>query len=86
LKKSLSFNYDKLSSKDTFVILLDAELRGACISAGLLCLHSNYRYQIDENTSIDLFNNTEFIAKVQIPIEFAGDKNGYLPNVILKIV
>ena len=85
LKKS-TCNYPKLSSRNALVVLLDAELCGACILAGLLCLHSNYRYQIDNTTTIDLFDGTEFIAKVQLPSEFAGDKNGYLPNVTLKIL
>jgi hypothetical protein len=86
LKKSSSHNFAKLSSEDALVILLDAELRGTCVLAGLLCLHGNYRYKIDNNTSIDLFDGANFIAKVQLTGEFAGDKNGYLPNVTLKIL
>lgn len=86
MKKSPSFNYPKLSSEDGLVLLLNAELRGSCISAGLLCLHSNYRYKIDSNTAVDLFHGTEFIAQVQLDSDFAGDKNGYLPEVILKII
>jgi hypothetical protein len=53
--------------------------------AGLLCLHGNYRYKVDDNTSVDLFAGADFIAKVQLSSDFAGDKNGYLPNVTLKI-
>jgi hypothetical protein len=86
LKKSSSSNHDKLSSEDALVVLLDAELRGACVLAGLLCLHGNYRYKIDSNTTIDLFDGANFIAKVQLPVEYTGDKNGYLPNVTLKII
>jgi hypothetical protein len=86
LKKSQSHNYAKLSSEDALVVLLDAELRGACILAGLLCLYGYYRYTIDSNTTIDLFDGANFIAKVQLPVEYTGDKNGYLPNVTLKIL
>ncbi len=86
LKKSPSHNYAKLSSEDRLVILIDAELGGACVLAGLLCLHGTYRYKIDDNTSVDLFDGANFIAKVQLTSDFAGDKNGYLPNVTLKIV
>lgn len=86
LKKLLSSNYPKLSSKDALVILIDAELRGACVLAGLLCLSGNYRYKIDDNTSVDLFDGADFIAKVQLTSDFTGDKNGYLSNVTLKIL
>jgi hypothetical protein len=49
-------------------------------------LHGNYRYKIDHNTAVDLFDGANFIAQVQLTTEFAGDKNGYLPNVTLKIL
>ena len=86
MKKSPSHNFAKLSSEDALVVLLDAELRGAAVSVGLLCLHGNYRYKIDDNTEIDLFDGADFIAKVQLASDFAGDKNGYLPNITLKIL
>jgi hypothetical protein len=86
LKKSPSHNYPKLSSQDDLIVLLDAELRGSCLSAGLLCLHGNYRYKIDSNTTVDLFHDKEFIATVQLTSDFVGDKNGYLPDIILKVI
>jgi hypothetical protein len=86
LKKSPSNNYVQLRSQDDLVILLDVELQRSCVLAGLLCLYGNYRNQIDDNTSIDLFDGANFITKVQLPSDFAGDKNGYFTNVTLKIV
>lgn len=86
LKKSISRSCSKLSSEDALVVLLNAELGGACITVGLLCLHGTYRYKIDDNTTVDLFDGADFIAKVQLSSDFAGDKNGYLPNVTLKIL
>jgi hypothetical protein len=86
LKKSPSNHYAQLRSQDDLVILLDVELQRSCVLAGLLCLHGNYRNQIDDNTSIDLFDGADFIAKVQLSSDFVGDKNGYFTNLTLKIV
>lgn len=87
LKKSQSNQFDRLSSENSQVLAIDTELRSSCLQVGLLCLAGNYRYGIDENTTVDLLDrDRNLIATVQIDATFKGDKNGYLPNVTLKIL
>lgn len=86
LKKSQSNRIDRLNSKDSQVLAIDCEIRSSCVWVGLLCLAGNYRYQIEANTTVDLLDcDNNFIAKVQLDPAFQGEKNGYLPNISLKI-
>jgi hypothetical protein len=87
LKKSQYNLFDRLNSQDNRILAIDCELRSTCLWVGLLCLQGNFRYAIDLTTTVDLLDrDNNFIAKVQLDPEFQGDKNGYLPNVSLKIL
>ncbi len=87
LKKSQSNNFDRLNAADNQVLAIDCQIRSSCLWVGLLCLAGSYRYQIIATTTVDLIDrDNNFIATVQLDPAFQGDKNGYLPNVSLKIV
>lgn len=86
LKKSLSNSIDRLTSANMQVVAIDCKLRSNCLWVGLLCLSGSYRYQINEDTTVELIDSdNNLVATVKLPLIFQGEKNGYFSNTTLKM-
>jgi hypothetical protein len=73
-------------SEDRQVVIINAELQHSALFAGLLSIHSSTRFRLSEPVEIDLYAESDFVARVRLGTEFTGDRHGYVPDIILQIL
>jgi hypothetical protein len=82
----MTSNLDYLESSDQKVFCINAQLRGAALVVGVLSIELSVRFGLTEPKQFDLFHEGEFVCRVEIPPELAGDRNGHITDYTLRII